>query len=103
MLSPSEACALNVAVGFMTAGEADGVPDRDVEAAKSASAKLTAAPARAVWLPFSQKELELLWLVIGNGAPETGNHLGMSASERRTFFEAANRIADAGKIAGARF
>lgn len=102
-LRSHETRALRSAVSFMTSGEADGVPPHEVVSAKSAFNKLCEAPPQAKWLPFSQKELELLWLEIENGAPETGNNLGMTAAERRTFFAAANRIADAGAIAGSRF
>jgi hypothetical protein len=102
-LTSREAHALRTAVGFMNAGEADGVSQQVVDAANSALDKLCAAPAQAKWVALSQKEIELLWAVIENGAPETGNTLGMTAGERRTLYAAANRIADAGQLAGARF
>ena len=103
MLEPSETRALCIAVGFMTAGEADGVSVNQIAAAESAQAKLDSAPRRNVWLSFSQKELGVLWDAITNGAEGVlQTSAGQRPDQRAAFREAANRIADAGKF-GPRF
>lgn len=104
VIGPAEASALVTAVDFMNAGEADGVTKAEVEAAEKAAGKLGRAPKRAVWMPFSQQELDALWTVIQNGAegllqPSSG----VSAVQKRAFRAAANRMADAGNIGGPRF
>jgi hypothetical protein len=66
--------------------------------------KLDGLSRGSVMLPFTRKELELLWLAIGNGAGDDAIHnLGLRADERRTLAKAANRIAAAGKLGGPRF
>lgn len=103
-ITPSEASGLRVAVSFMTAGEADGVDDRAVDAAKAAADKLAAAPNHTIWLPFSRMELRMLWLAIDNGAEGVlQGSSGVRRDQKEAFRLAANRIADAGNIDGPRF
>jgi len=97
ILRPHEARGLRTAVAFMTAGEADGVSEREVEASKSAASKLAEAPEQSIWLPFSRMELDVLWEAIRNGAeailqPSSGHR----PDQRKAFRDAGNRIADAG-------
>lgn len=104
MITSKEARALRIAVGFMTSGDADGVAGSMTELALSAQDKLAAAPPRSVWLPFSEKDLELLWLALGNGASDDAiDGLGLRVDERLKLGAAANRIAKAGRLGGPRF
>lgn len=103
VLFPNETRALRIAVGFMTAGEADGVHQRDVDAANSAWSKLDEAPRQSAWLPFSKGELRVIWAALTNGAEGVLQpSSGFSAKQRDAFRAAANRIADAGGL-GPRF
>ena len=97
ILRPHEARALRTAVSFMTAGEADGVPQHAVDAAQSALSKLCEAPEQSVWIPFSRLELDVLWGAIGNGAEGVLQpSSGYRPDQRKAFCAAANRIGDAG-------
>lgn len=68
------------------------------QAARRALESLAEASPRSTWLAFSQKEIELLWLVLQNGAPEDTNSLGISEQEVQVFRGAANRIGQAGSM-----
>lgn len=103
ILRPRHINALRGAVCFLLAGESDGVSESSRISENDAFVAMQRVSRQTCWLPFSRKELELLWLVIGNGAPEHGNSLGMTTKEKSTFFQAANRIADAGGFLGDRF
>ena len=103
ILRSHEMRALRTAVGFMTAGEADGVPQREVDAAESAAGKMQQAPPQSVWIAFSRLELETLWTAITNGAEGVlQSSSGMRLNQRKAFRNAANRVADAGGF-GPRF
>lgn len=92
-LCPSEVRGLLTAVGFMTAGEADGVEARQITAATTAARKLGRAPALATWVPFSRQELRLLVLAVENGAEGIlQSSSGFRVAERLAFRRAANRL-----------
>jgi hypothetical protein len=103
ILIPQETRALRAAVGFLTAGEADGHTQQEVEAAESAFSKLSGVPPQSVWIPFSRMELDMLWMAITNGAEGVLQpSSGVRQDQRQAFRNAANRIADAGDF-GPRF
>jgi hypothetical protein len=103
-ITSQEANGLRTAVGFMTAGEAAGVPDATVNLALEASDKLAAAPRDTIWVPFSRMELLTLWQAITNGAEGVLQPAsGMRRDQKQAFRHAANRIADAGAIDAPRF
>lgn len=55
-------------------------------------------------ISFSVKELELLWLALGNGAGDDAiDNLGLSGTEKRQLARACNRIKDAGRLRGPGF
>lgn len=107
IISFIEAGAARGALGSVLAGEAseaEGFPATFRERAQAAHSKLCAMPRGATLIAFSLKELELLWLALGNGAgDDTMNHLGLRADEKRTLASACNAIGDAGKQRGPRF
>lgn len=103
-LTSREAAALRTAVGFMTAGEADGVPGETVSAAESAMDKLASVPAQNLWVPLSRLEIRLLWAALRNGAEGLLQpSAGYRSDERQAFRNAANRLADAAGLMSPRF
>jgi hypothetical protein len=97
--------AINVALGFCIAGgEVDGSPPGFITDAKAAQEKTSSVPRGGVMLSFSAKELELIWLVLGNGAGDDAlKYLRLRPDEEKTFCKAANRIKDAGNLGGPYF
>ena len=103
ILKGPEIRAISTALSSATAGPLDGAPRGFEEHAESAFSKIVAVPRGGALIAFSVKELELLWLALGNGASDdTINHLGLRSAEKRTLAAAANRIKDAGNLGGPR-
>jgi hypothetical protein len=103
-LTPLEAKAIRRAVGDAAAGEMYGFSHDLCGALKSGEAKLVAAPAQAVWVPFSRQELDILLDAVSNGAEGVLQpSSGVSADRKRAFRSAANRLIDAGGFTMPRF
>jgi hypothetical protein len=104
ILKANETSGLRTAVTFMTAGESDGVPDRERKAALSGADKLAQASVRAVWISLSQEEIEVLWIALGNGAEGVLQpSSGLRPDQKKAFRRAANRIREAGGLGGPSF
>ena len=101
VLRLAEVSALRTAVGFLAAGEADGVPPSKVKLAVETAEKLAEY---GLWVGFSRLELPVLWTALENGAEGVMQPSGGFRWEQRVAFRAAaNRIADAAGISGPRF
>jgi hypothetical protein len=93
MLRPQHTRALMSAVGFITFDPASDMPESKVTNAIKAATIMASAPAMAEWIPFSHRELHMLWVALESGAEAILQpSSGMRPDQRRAFRSVANRI-----------